>query len=340
MGNLSATSSPRRLPAALTFIISVAAVALATGASAAGSGRVCAVRSADSLQSELLAVYRSDSNFAAFAGLSAGKGFDEVFDSADLLFAAIQKGRCQAVVTDGATAAALSAALGRDGLPHEAYDLQGREALIDALWKQNGFSSRAGFEFARSVSPRLDADEVRRLAPYGVRDASAHGAAMSRMKASGYSSQNTTGALLAFLDDEKIGAASGKSAVAVQQARAERARAEAAAARRAELAEFPYVAYVSCGMGGNHISTPACFTDTDLEVRNGSAYSLYKMYELDRAGDETGMGLRIRLRSSFTLRARNSDDTLVLGVTVKNASTGQVLFQQQAGQFRTILVSR
>ena len=116
MAHLSANWSPRRLPAALAFT-TAAALALATGASAAGSGRVCAVRSADSLQSELLAVYRSDSNFAAFADLSAGKGFDEVFDSADLLFAAIQKGRCQAVVTDGATAAAPRAAPGRDGLP-------------------------------------------------------------------------------------------------------------------------------------------------------------------------------------------------------------------------------
>ena len=263
-----------------------------------------------------------------------------MFDSADLLFAAIQRGRCQAVVTDGATAAALSAALGREGLSHEAHDLRGREALIDTLVKQQGFSSRAGFEFARSVTPALSTDDVRYLDRYGVRDAGAFNAGLSRMKATGYSSQRTTSALLAFLDDEKIGATSGKSAVAVQQARAERARAEAATARRAELAEFPYVAFISCGMGGGHIVTAACFGDTDLEVRNGSTYGLYKIYSLDQAGVETGRGLMIKLRRSFSIRAQNSDDTLVLGVEVQDAATRKVLFQQQAGQFRTVRVAR
>ena len=328
-------SNLRRLP-----VILAAALTLATGANAAETGRVCAVRSADALQAELLSVYRSDADFSAFAGLSSGKGFDEVFDSADLLFAAIQRGRCQAVVTDGATAAALSAALGREGLSHEAHDLRGREALIDTLVKQQGFSSRAGFEFARSVTPALSTDDVRSLDRYGVRDAGAFNAGLSRMKASGYSSQRTTSALLAFLDDEKIGATSGKSAVAVQQARAERARAEAATARRAELAEFPYVAFISCGMGGGHIVTAACFGDTDLEVRNGSTYGLYKIYSLDQAGVETGRGLMIKLRRSFSIRAQNSDDTLVLGVEVQDAATRKVLFQQQAGQFRTVRVAR
>ena len=328
-------SNLRRLPATLAV-----ALTLATGANAAETGRVCAVRSADALQAELLTVYRSDADFSAFAGLSSGKGFDEMFDSADLLFAAIQRGRCQAVVTDGATAAALSAALGREGLSHEAYDLRGREALIDTLVKQQGFSSRAGFEFARSVTPALSTDDVRYLDRYGVRDAGAFNAGLSRMKATGYSSQRTTSALLAFLDDEKIGATSGKSAVAVQQARAERARAEAATARRAELAEFPYVAFISCGMGGGHIVTAACFGDTDLEVRNGSTYGLYKIYSLDQAGVETGRGLMIKLRRSFSIRAQNSDDTLVLGVEVQDAATRKVLFQQQAGQFRTVRVAR
>ena len=328
-------SNLRRLPATLAV-----ALTLATGANAAETGRVCAVRSADALQAELLTVYRSDADFSAFAGLSSGKGFDEMFDSADLLFAAIQRGRCQAVVTDGATAAALSAALGREGLSHEAHDLRGREALIDTLVKQQGFSSRAGFEFARSVTPALSTDDVRYLDRYGVRDAGAFNAGLSRMKATGYSSQRTTSALLAFLDDEKIGATSGKSAVAVQQARAERARAEAATARRAELAEFPYVAFISCGMGGGHIVTAACFGDTDLEVRNGSTYGLYKIYSLDQAGVETGRGLMIKLRRSFSIRAQNSDDTLVLGVEVQDAATRKVLFQQQAGQFRTVRVAR
>jgi len=302
--------------------------------------RACALRLKDARISELQAAYRSAQDFSSFASLPAGRGFDELFDTPDALFAAIQTGQCQAVVVDGATAALLEAAMAREGLGRDVMDIKTPDQVIDGLWARSGFASKTGFLFSRSVSPMLSAGEVRDLSGFGVSDAVGYRAALDRMTASGYPGQRNTAWLLDFLENERKGRATGRTALAVREEQQARVRSEAAAARRAELAEFPYVAYVSCGMGGNHISTPACFMDTDLEVRNGSVSSLYKMYELDRAGDETGMGLRIRLRSSFTLRARNSDDTLVLGVTVKNASTGQVLFQQQAGQFRTILVSR
>jgi len=302
--------------------------------------RTCALRPADDIQAELQAAYRAGQDFSTFAGVKTARDFDEVFTTADALFAAIQKGRCQAVVTDGQTAAALVAAMGRDGIASEVFEVRRRDAVLEALWKSQGYASQEGFLFSRGFTPVLDPGDVKRLAGYGVTTMAAFEAGVRRMNASGYSDRKTTGALFAFLDDERIGAASGKSAVAVQQARAERARAEAAAARRAELAEFPYVAFITCGMNGGHIATPACFGDTELEVRNGSAYGLYKIYSLDQAGVETNRGLMIKLRRSFAIRAQNSDDTLVLGVEVQDAATRQVLFQQQAGQFRTLRVSR
>ncbi|MCA6333360.1 MAG: hypothetical protein IM664_01980, partial [Phenylobacterium sp.] len=45
-------------------------------------------------------------------------------------------------------------------------------------------------------------------------------------------------------------------------------------------------------------------------------------------------------RKSFAIRAQNSDDTLILGVEIQDAATRQVLFQQQASQYRTIRISR
>ena len=309
-------------------------------ARAASEPRTCSVRAESPLQAELQASYRSGEDFSAFAGVQPANDFDEVFESADALFAAIQMGRCQAVVTDGETAAALNLAMARDGIAHGIFEVRTRDAAIDILWKAQGYTSREGFLFARDFKPELDPADVRRFAEYGVTSLNAFQAGVGRMNASGYSTQNTTSALFAFLDDERIGIASGKSAVAVQQARSERSRINAAAFRRAELAEFPYVAFISCGMNGMNISAPACFADSDLEIRNGSDYKLYRIENLGDAGPETNKGLMIRLRRNFQIRAQNSDETLILGVEVQDAVTHQILFQRQASQFRTILFSR
>jgi hypothetical protein len=330
-----------------SFSLRLAAVALLSSLSLASGARAedeparaCALRLADPGKAELQTAYRSAGDFSGFAGLAPGKGFDEVFDTADALFTAIQTGRCQAVVTDGATAAVLASALAREGLAHDVFAIRTPDQVIDGLWARAGYPSRAAFVFSRSVSPSLAPDDVKSLAALGVADNAAYQAAFRRMDAAGYAPVRNTAWLIAFLEDERTGAASGRTALAVRQQRqaAERARSEAA--RRAELAEFPYVAFITCGMNGGHIATPACFGDTELEVRNGSAYGLYKIYSLDQAGVETNRGLMIKLRRSFAIRAQNSDDTLVLGVEVQDAATRQVLFQQQAGQFRTIRVSR
>lgn len=320
----------------------VSGLSLASGALSdqGEAARSCALRLADPRKAELQSAFRSAADFSAFASLTPGRGFDEVFDNAEALFAAIQTGRCQAVVTDGATAAILAPALVREGLAHDVFAVRTPDQVIDGLWARAGYPSREAFVFSRSVSLSLDPDEVKALAGLGVADAGAYQGALKRMDAAGYAPVRTTAWLLDFLQDEKTGAASGRTALAVRQQRqaAERARSEAA--RRAELAEFPYVAFISCGMNGTNIAAPACFTDTDLEIRNGSAYGLYRVGNLGEAGPETQRGLMIRLRKSFAIRAQNSDDTLILGVEIQDAATRQVLFQQQASQYRTIRISR
>lgn len=319
--------------------LSLASASAALAADGEGA-RSCALRLADPGKAEIQAAYRSAGDFSGFAGLTPGKGFDEVFDNAEALFAAIQTGRCQAVVTDGATAAVLASAMSREGLAHDVFSVKTPDQVIDGLWARAGYPSRAAFVFSRSVSPSLDPDDVKALAALGVADNAAYQGALRRMDSAGYAPVRNTAWLISFLEDEKTGAASGRTALAVRQQRlaAERARAEAA--RRAELAEFPYVAFITCGMNGGHIATPACFGDTDLEVRNGSEYGLYKIYSLEQVGVETNRGLMIKLRRSFAIRAQNSDDTLVLGVEVQDAATRRVLFKQQAGQYRTIRVSQ
>ncbi len=122
-----------------------------------------------------------------------------------------------------------------------------------------------------------------------------------------------------------------------QAERVERERAE-----RARIAStFPYYALITCGFRGQHTNVLACFAGrmgTEIELRNGAKYGLYKVHEISGLGQETREGLRIDLQKKFELRAQNSDDTLILGVKIVDRSTNETLFEKQVGRFGVISV--
>ena len=107
--------------------------------------------------------------------------------------------------------------------------------------------------------------------------------------------------------------------------------------------EFPYYALITCGMGWNHLNTLVCFSgehvDTEIEIRNGPEYGMYKVYDIFKLGRETSKGLEINLRQKFELKVQNADDSLVLGVRVFGRASGKMLFQKQVGKFGVIGVS-
>lgn len=110
------------------------------------------------------------------------------------------------------------------------------------------------------------------------------------------------------------------------------------------ISPFPYLAVISCGMNGwQNINVYGCFSgrnfDTEIELRNGKDYGLYKLHNIAQSFKQTRNGLEIPLRSSFELRVQNSDDLLKLGVRIFNISTNEVVFQKQVGQFGVISVS-
>jgi hypothetical protein len=105
-----------------------------------------------------------------------------------------------------------------------------------------------------------------------------------------------------------------------------------------------YTAYISCGMDGfENMNTLACFTnhgtDTTLELHNGTAYGLYKVYDLNSIGANTPQGFTIRLQHSFALTAQNASDMLKLGVRIYNNRTRQQVFVKQVSEFGVINVS-
>jgi hypothetical protein len=105
--------------------------------------------------------------------------------------------------------------------------------------------------------------------------------------------------------------------------------------------EFPFYAIVSCGMNQQHINVLACFAGrvgTELELRNGTEYGMYKAHEITGVGQDTPEGLMINLRNNFSLKVQNSNDQLILGVKIIQRSTNKVVFVKQAASYQMISI--
>jgi hypothetical protein len=133
---------------------------------------------------------------------------------------------------------------------------------------------------------------------------------------------------------------------AKQQREEQEKRAKEAAARDRErrenfAKEFPYYAVITCGFQGQHMNILACFAGrvgTEIELRNGNEYGLYKVHEIGRLGQESQDGFRVNLRRNFELKVQNSSEHLTLGVVVREVKSEQVVFQKQVSRFGVISV--
>ena len=219
--------------------------------------------------------------------------------------------------------------------------------LRDEWAKVAGYRQYAEYQTARDM--KANAQQFKQLGEYRVTDKAGLDAAVREMQASRYASGGDLGEVLNFLKDKAEAAGkSGATAVGVRDARqkATREAAEASAAaerrRREEYArEYPFIAVLTCGMPG-HINIMACFAggsrgvDTELKLRNGDNSGMYKVYNLQQAGQERRDGFHIDLRRNFDLRAQNAHDTLILGLKIIDRVTGNVLHQDQAARFDVV----
>ena len=86
----------------------------------------------------------------------------------------------------------------------------------------------------------------------------------------------------------------------------------------------------------------ACFAggsrgvDTELKLRNGNSSAMYKVYNLQQAGQERRDGFYIDLRRNFDLRAQNADDTLILSLKIIDRVSGRVVHEDQASRFEVV----
>lgn len=121
-----------------------------------------------------------------------------------------------------------------------------------------------------------------------------------------------------------------------------KAQIETAVAKQAE--NEGYEAILSCGRSTNeNLNILACFAagggaQTELEIKNGSQYGMYKAYNISSLGREEQDGLHIHLQKHFSITAQNSHNILVLSLRIID-SKGSIMFQKSASQYGVISVS-
>lgn len=274
------------------------------------------------------------------------------FKSMDALYSDLQlpNGTCTVILGNGPSIAKLKKALDRDTkLDARLMTQTVTEAqLIDAHAKALGFESTESYFFARSTGIQ-DVALVSQLERLGVHTNEQYQFALKRLNDAGLEDPQTVKGLISFLTDEKEAAAQSTS---IKKLRAERLARELAALRqqaqaqsaadKKKAAEFPYVATISCMIGMQKTSLQACMSSksiqTEIELKNGSVYRMYKMFDVTDIGDWNGQEMVVDLRSNFELKAQNADATLTLNVVIKRRSTGDIIFQKSAAQFGVIAV--
>jgi hypothetical protein len=113
---------------------------------------------------------------------------------------------------------------------------------------------------------------------------------------------------------------------------------------QAQPRDTSYTATITCGMGPNeHLNIHVCFagsgSPTEIELKNGDKYGLYKVHTLNQIGREDYEGLKIKLENNFSIKAQNSDKTLILGLKITGDQTGRVVYQKQVGQYGVLSIS-
>lgn len=274
------------------------------------------------------------------------------FETIDALYADLQKsqGRCTTLIGNGPSLAQLKTAIDRDK------QLNGRlmpeplsEARLLASHAEGlGFKTPEAYLFGRSIDV-AEAMQVSRLQTLGINTKEQFFTARKRLEQFDAASKPDVDALLQFLADEREATAGGKT---VKVLRAERAKREDEEARRymAALAaeekkkagEFPFVGLLSCSISGQKTSVQACLSSgsiqTEVELRNGDDYRMYKIHDIAQIGNWDGTDMRIDLRKNFELKAQNADKSLILTLVVKDRASGKVLFQKSAAQFGVVNV--
>jgi hypothetical protein len=274
--------------------------------------------------------------------------FHKTFKSIDDFYIKLQGSECNVFVGTPVEVNALRSALLRDsGKEHNVIGtFVSKNELAENWAKAVGFDSFNQSVFAKKIE--ADAATVKSLAQYQITSEQALNDAFVAMRSSGYADANNPKLLLGFLRDNQAGKNEGKTAVAIRAERqqketreAEQRAVEQKKAREEYAKKFPFTAVISCSLGESSlIPLNACFfnryTQTELEVKNGADYRMYTPRDLSSAGQVTDRGLEIPLQKSFSIKAQNAGENVLLTVTVIDNRSGSVAFKKSASQYGVV----
>ena len=115
------------------------------------------------------------------------------------------------------------------------------------------------------------------------------------------------------------------AAIQREKARAERAKTH------------PYTAIVSCTSSGIQLHILSCFNDTELKLTTNNRSKIYPAWEIQQLGQTYNDGLHIELPESFSLKAQNGTDGVILGVQIVDQHRN-VIYEDQASQYQVVFV--
>lgn len=113
---------------------------------------------------------------------------------------------------------------------------------------------------------------------------------------------------------------------------------------QSNYSDYPYYAEITCTVNKSRLLVSACFNGnipggTELELRNGNDYGLYKFYEIMRLGKQVNNALIIDLHEHFSIVAQPSNNRMILGIKLVERASGETLFEKQTTFFQVISVS-
>ncbi len=284
------------------------------------------------------------------AGWGIDKKFNAVFKDINDAFIGIsrQPDSCHIFVDFPKNLAALDAGIKQNKtLTSSLGMLIESSTARDLFSAQRGYADYSTYLFARSIT--ANPSDLKKLSSAGVSNKSEFDTLVDEMKRSKYANNQELSVVLSYISDRDRGISKKISAVAErdlrmaeEKLRNEKEETERQRKKEAFAREFPYEAIISCDFQGRHTNLASCFAGdvgTELEIKNGNNYRMYKSYELYQLGRERqGEGLLIPLSYNFQIKAQNASDNLVLSIKIREASTGNLTFSKSAAKYQVISV--
>ncbi|MGY6272601.1 hypothetical protein ACXIUT_23225 [Achromobacter denitrificans] len=273
---------------------------------------------------------------------TGGGDYAEVLDSAETLYAALQRQQCAVAIGSGAELTVLVGAMQRDGLAFSVMpDLLAPEAGVDLYARAKGYANGTDLRLAIAMG-NLTPVDLERYRAGGIGSQSIYDEISKRKQASGYLGSH--GDLIDFLKDEQAAKAANITVLEAYSRRVAVLRAQEQAGQRARVAAQPYRITLTCSVGNTITILQVCLSshgaNASLTLRDGPTSRQYEGGDIYRLGRDTPDGFVFDSSPDVALRVRNIAADALLRLKVVDLRTGNTIYEDTAPPFRSLAFSR